>query len=105
MKNQKFNNFEEMQHTQVIIDEDLDLFGADVEKGLLTALLFDGLQTFLANGKEDLTELEKIKVRGAKDWVVERDYEYSYSFENVCSALGICSDNLRLGLINIANTN
>jgi hypothetical protein len=81
-------------------DEDLDELWDDPEDGLLSALLFDGVQAYLslcsAESKDELIRSEE-----AIEWVKEHNPNYAFSFNNVCGSLGIEPDALRLGLVNI----
>lgn len=72
-------------------------------RALLEALLFDGVQTYL-NHVFSESEASVKKSEEAYRWVHESDESYIFSFNNVCEALGIDSDFLRLGLINAANS-
>ncbi|RME58170.1 MAG: hypothetical protein D6780_07180 [Candidatus Dadabacteria bacterium] len=74
------------------------------ERTLLTALLFDGINAYL-NYLSANTKQAASKYREAYRWVhTYGDDDYLFSFESVCSALGINPDYLRCGLINAANS-
>lgn len=81
-------------------DENLDELWDNPEDGLLSALLFDGVQAYLslcsAENKDDIIRSEE-----AIEWVKEHNSQYAFSFNNVCGSLGIEPDALRLGLVNI----
>lgn len=84
--------------------EDLGGYAAGPERGLLSALLFDGVQSYLAHCLSP-TETMKTKYIEAYQWVHRTDQEYIFSFDNVCEALGVDPDGLRLGLANFINSN
>lgn len=91
--------------TLIIEEETRDVgFATGPERSLLSALLFDGVQSYLAFC---LTEsaATKVKYQEAYHWVHQKDPEYVFSFDNVCEALGVCPDGLRLGLQNFINSN
>jgi hypothetical protein len=98
------NGFESGFATSVI-DNILDNkagYADGPERALLSALLFDGVQScvsyFIAQ-----TEEERARYREAYNWVMTSDNDYAFSFICVCEALGIDSEYLRLGLINASN--
>ena len=73
------------------------------ERGLLSALLFDGIQGYISwclasKGKE------RSRFSEAYNWVTNSNDEYVFSFENVCEALGVNPEYLRLGLLNACNS-
>jgi hypothetical protein len=78
-------------------------FAEGPERNLLTALLFDGIQSymayFFAKGAS-----AKTKYREAYSWIHKRGDDYVFSFENVCEALGIDPEYLRLGIANACAT-
>lgn len=90
---------------QIIIDEDLDLLDQDeTDHALFSALLFDGIQAYLSGGtdKDKKNKLSnKIIHNESIGWINEREDEYAFSFENVCTVVGVDPDMLRLGLANI----
>ena len=73
------------------------------ERALLSALLFDAIQLFLA-GRSPRSFADVSAFRETQAWIISHDREYVFSFENVCEALGIDPDYLRLGLINAFNS-
>ncbi len=73
------------------------------ERALLSALLFDGIQSFI-NYMCAGTDSEKKRHREAFDWIRSRRVDYIFSFENVCECLGINAEYLRCGLVNAANS-
>ncbi len=73
------------------------------ERALLSALLFDGIQSFIAYALAS-TPKERSAYAEAHQWVMDRGREYVFSFHNVCEALGIHPDYLRYGLVNASNS-
>jgi hypothetical protein len=73
------------------------------ERGLLSALLFDGIQSFISYALAK-TNADKAKHLEAYNWVMKGSNDYVFAFDNVCEALGIKGDWLRIGLINAANS-
>jgi hypothetical protein len=77
-------------------------FAQGPERALMSALLFDGVQAYLAyfldkKGKtSDSCE--------AAHWVHDNKSEYIFSFNSVCEGLGIDPNYLRYGLINAVNS-
>jgi len=73
------------------------------ERALLSALLFDGIQSFIAyalarGAKERCTFSEAYR------WVTDPGSDYTFSFNNVCEALGVNPEYLRYGLLNASNS-
>ena len=66
------------------------------ERKLMAAILSDGIEAFLDQAnqyvKGNPSRLD------ALDWVDSKDSTYVFSFDNVCQALGINPEYLRLGL-------
>jgi hypothetical protein len=66
------------------------------ERKLMAAVLSDGVEAFLDQASSYVkgysSRLDAI------EWVESSDNSYVFSFENVCSSLGISPDYLRLGL-------
>lgn len=67
------------------------------ERKLMAAILSDGVEAYIsqclaAHYRQDG------KRSDAQDWVDIKDYSYVFSFDNVCSSLGIDPDYLRRGL-------
>ncbi len=79
-------------------------YASGPERGLLSALLFDGVQSYLSFCLTDHTDM-KTKYHESYHWVHDNDTEYVFSFENVCEALGVEPNGLRLGLANFINSN
>jgi hypothetical protein len=72
------------------------------ERALLSALLFDGVQSFMsfvAAGQPD----KGGRYKEAFGWVTRRGGDYVFSFDAVCEALGVDPEFLRLGLLNACN--
>ncbi|MFO0416895.1 MAG: hypothetical protein ACK5Y6_06365 [Pseudomonadota bacterium] len=78
-------------------------YASGPERALLSALLFDGVQScvnyFLAR-----SESEKARFKEGYNWVMENDTDYAFSFVCVCEALGILPDYLKLGILNASNS-
>ena len=79
-------------------------YAAGPERDLLSALLFDGVQSYLSYALSD-SLLAKDKYKEAYAWVHSKDSEYIFSFINVCEALGLDPDSLRLGILNFIHSN
>lgn len=73
------------------------------ERALLSALLFDGVQSFISYILAPSTD-ERSKYREAFQWVMNQNTDYAFSFTCVCEALGINPEYLRLGLSNATNS-
>lgn len=90
----------------LVVDELVDPekgYAIGPERALLSALLFDGIQSFIAFALST-TPKERSAYAEAHQWVMERGREYVFSFDNVCEALGIQPDYLRYGLANASNS-
>ena len=74
------------------------------ERALMAALLFDAVQAYLCYVMLDSAKQTKSRYKEAFNWVHNPTSEYIFSFENVCEALGIDHNFLRLGLINVVNS-
>jgi hypothetical protein len=68
------------------------------ERALLAAILFDGIHACISY---ILTAASRRRSQFAEGyyWVMARESEYPFSFENVCDALGINPNYLRHGLL------
>jgi len=92
---------ESFEPTQTLIAEVQSApgFANGPERNLLSALLFDGIQSymayFFAKGAN-----AKTKYREAYSWIHQTGDDYVFSFESVCEALGIEPEYLRLGIAN-----
>ena len=73
------------------------------ERALLSALLFDGVQSFVSYILAK-TPSEKSKYVEAYNWVMDKQNDYAFSFINVCEALGINPEYLKFGLANATNS-
>lgn len=73
------------------------------EHALLSALLFDGIQSFI-NYMCAESEEEKKRYAESVKWIHSDQTDYVFSFTNVCHCLGIDPNYLRCGLINAANS-
>jgi len=73
------------------------------ERELLSALLFDGLQSYLNYSQARSSEM-RARFRESFAWIHRRGDSYVFSFESVCDALGIDPDSLRVGLINVESS-
>lgn len=67
------------------------------EVGLMLAVLQDALATF-QRGLHSADPLDVEKFREVDRWLRSRDYDWPFSFENICSTLRIDADFLRAGL-------
>ncbi len=88
----------------LIVDEILEGeagYAKGPERALLSALLFDGVMGYMCYAAGGSGQR---RYQEAFQWVKSRDAEYVFSFDNVCEGLGIDPQNLRLGLINAANS-
>jgi hypothetical protein len=70
------------------------------ERELLSALLFDGIQSYLNYANSRGSE-SRSRFREAYAWIHKKNDNYVFSFESVCEALGIDPDYLRVGLANV----
>lgn len=78
-------------------------FAQGPERQLMSALLFDGVQNFMAYATAG-TGRVRSRHKEAYLWVLSGNTDYVFSFCYCCEALGIDPDSLRLGLINLANS-
>lgn len=78
-------------------------YASGPERELLTAVLFDGVQSYMNYFLADSKEV-KNKYHEAYNWVHSQESGYVFSFCNVCEALGVNPDYLRLGLSNICTS-
>jgi len=74
-------------------------FAQGPERALMSAVLFDAIQLLLA-GRNLRRAEEASAFRETQVWFLSQDRDYVFSFENVCEALGINPEYLRLGIIN-----
>jgi hypothetical protein len=90
----------------VVVDDLIDAnkgYAVGPERALLSALLFDGIQAFIAYALA-ATAAERNAYAEAHRWVMDRGTEYAFAFNNVCEGLGIHPDYLRFGLVNASNS-
>ena len=66
------------------------------ERRLMAALLSDGVEAYI--GKVLSQREADPRSSDIREWVETKDATYVFSFDNVCSCLGIDPDYLRLGL-------
>ena len=74
-------------------------YASGPERALLSALLFDGIQSYM-NYVFASSASHRSRYREAFNWVHKKDTEYIFSFDCVCEALGVDSNFLRYGLLN-----
>jgi len=89
-----------------IVDEILESergYARGPERALLSALLFDGIQSYMSYACAHSSACKE-RYREAYSWVHSPGTEYVFSFESVCDALGIEPEYLRLGLANACNS-
>lgn len=78
-------------------------YASGPERGLMSALLFDGIQAYMSYACASDPATQE-RYREAHAWVTRREKEYVFSFDSVCESLGLDADYVRLGLINAANS-
>lgn len=86
-----------------IVDEILDKelgYAKGPVRGLMAAILFDGVQTYMNYVHEIEQGRDGKKFKEAHNWVHDRESSYIFSFNNVCEGLGVEPDWLRFGLAN-----
>lgn len=86
-----------------IVDEILDRqlgYAEGPLRGLMAAILFDGIQAYMNYSYEVRNGRDGRKFREAHAWVHNGKNGYVFSFDNVCEGLGIEPEWLRLGLAN-----
>ena len=74
------------------------------ERQLMAAILSDGIEAYItACLKLNTVGVEKVDRKrsgvDALEWIETKDYSYVFSFDNVCTSLGIDPDYLRTGLV------
>lgn len=77
-----------------------DGYAMGPERDLLSALLFDGVQSYLNYANSGASEA-RTRYREACAWIYKRGDEYIFSFDSVCEGLGIDPDYLRSGLSSV----
>ncbi|MCO6430253.1 MAG: hypothetical protein J5J00_05280 [Deltaproteobacteria bacterium] len=73
-------------------------------RALMAALLFDGIQSYIGYALLPEGRRHTSRYKEAFNWVHNKENDYIFSFCNVCEALGIDSEFLRLGLLNVCNS-
>jgi hypothetical protein len=68
------------------------------EEGLMLAVLENAIEYFqkYAVGQ---SEREKRLFKEAEEWILEKDSDWFFSFENICETLGLYPDYIRQGLM------
>ncbi len=80
--------------TQLLNKEEEGLVGG--ERKLMAAILSDGVESYLQQAE---FYIKGVSSRiDAIEWVETKDFGYVFSFDNVCTALGINPEYLRIGL-------
>ncbi len=72
------------------------------ERRLMAALLADGVEAYI--GRSLSQRLGEGKHSEVQDWVETKDPGYVFSFDNVCTCLGIDAEYLRIGLARYVQT-
>lgn len=73
------------------------------ERALMSALLFDGVQSYMNYAIAESPSLRS-RYREAFNWINTKGTEYIFAFDSVCEALGINANFLRYGLLNACNS-
>ena len=68
------------------------------EKQLLLAVLEDGINCFQENVAATASKRKQL-FADAEDWILDRDRDWLFSFENACDVLGLNPAYLRGGLL------
>jgi hypothetical protein len=92
--------------TTTVVDEIVEStrgYARGPERALLGALLFDGIQAYIAYALA-VTPSEKARYLEAFTWVTDTTAEEPFSFNGVCDALGISPEYLRIGLANASTS-
>jgi hypothetical protein len=80
--------------SQYLSKEEEGLIGG--ERRLMAAILSDGIESYLQQAE---FYIKGVSTRiDAIEWVETKDLTYVFSFDNVCSGLGINPEYLRIGL-------
>jgi hypothetical protein len=72
------------------------------EKRLMLAVLDDAVESFVAHVKPRNAK-EQRQFHDARDWIMEADGDWLFSFNSVCQVVGIDPDYLRGGLERLHN--
>lgn len=95
------------RRTQLFVLDDIlshgEGYARGPERALLSALLFDGIQSYMSYACAQSEEHRERYVE-AYNWVHRQGTDYVFSFEAVCEALGVNPEYLRLGLANASNS-
>ena len=89
--------------TTILVEEEFCTdkgYATGAERALMSALLFDGVQSYL----NSILSSAKEKNVEAVSWINSRDDSYVFSFQSVCEGLGIDPDALRLGIANFVSS-
>lgn len=68
------------------------------EEGLMLAVLENAIEYFQKYAVSH-SEREKRLFREAEEWILEKDSDWFFSFENICETLGLYPDYIRQGLL------
>jgi hypothetical protein len=68
------------------------------EEGLMLAVLEDAIETFRMYALAENKRGKKL-FQEAEEWILERDSDWFFSFENICEVLGLEPNYLRAGLM------
>lgn len=68
------------------------------EEALMLAVLADAIECFQKYVFAD-NEREKKAFQEAEDWILEKNNDWLFSFDNICEALQLTPDYLRQGLL------
>lgn len=74
------------------------------ERALMLAMLFDAVQAYICYSQLPPYKKVRSQYREAFNWVHAKSKDYIFSFNNICEALGMNADYLRLGLLNLMNS-
>jgi hypothetical protein len=92
--------------TTTVVDEIVEStrgYARGPERSLMGALLFDGIQAYIAYALAQ-SPSDKAKYAEAFTWVMDLSAEEPFSFNGVCEALGVSPEYLRLGLANASTS-
>jgi hypothetical protein len=92
--------------TTTVVDEIVEStrgYARGPERALLAALLFDGIQAYIAYALAVVPN-DKARYLEAFNWVTDTSAEEPFSFNGVCDALGISPEYLRFGLANASTS-
>jgi hypothetical protein len=68
------------------------------EEGLMLAVLENAIEYF-QKYVVGQSEREKRLFKEAEEWILEKDSDWFFSFENICETLGLYPDYIRQGLM------